>query len=154
MDEGGMPSCSYTVNVILSAMLTDAFRETTIGIPIWYRLMENFLISDVYNPSPKSKKMLSKIFSLLMTVHLMLQKNKICNRAWTNSHPLVKILALLSAQRRRNWGIMPAPDNSYQEPNMLHSSGSETASRRTFHLPQQHILSLCQHRWWVQQPYY
>ena len=62
-------------------------------------VMENYLISDIYKLSLKSNRLLSEIFSLLMTMCLMLQKNKICNRIWTNFHPLARTLTLPLAQK-------------------------------------------------------
>ena len=42
-------------SIILSVMLTDVLRETTLGIPIRYRCDGKILISNVCKLSPKSK---------------------------------------------------------------------------------------------------
>ncbi len=123
-------------SVMFSAMLTDAFRETSLSVPIKTGVTESCSSCDVYSPSLKSKRLWSMICFLLMTVSSMPSMNKKRNRRWMHSHLPTTTSTSPSAPRRLKWYISPPQENHTR--NQHHSEGTVTPRHGELHLPRQH----------------
>jgi len=112
-------------SLMLSAMLTDAFKETSPGIPINYRCDGKLFNLRRLQAITKVKKIMIRDLSLLMTVPSIPTTSKRCNRRWTHSPLPVTTSVSPSTPKRLKWCTSPPQESHTRNQTQWRARGSK-----------------------------